>query len=73
LYEFSVSWNNNLIMNIQIIRNIFILALLLMLPLTGLGNELPIQSESEQKPVIKPQKKPVLIEADRITVITNRK
>ena len=67
MYEFSVSWNNNLIMNIQIIRNIFILALLLMLPLTGLGNELPIQSESEQKPVIKPQKKPVLIEADRIT------
>lgn len=57
-------------MNISIsqkIRNIFILALLLMVPLTGLGDELPVKPEGGQKPVIKPQKKPVLIEADRIT------
>ncbi|MEK6595142.1 MAG: LPS assembly protein LptD, partial [Pseudomonadota bacterium] len=33
----------------------------------GLGDELPVKPQGEQKPVIKPQKKPVLIEADRIT------
>ncbi|MEK7772691.1 MAG: LptA/OstA family protein, partial [Pseudomonadota bacterium] len=57
-------------MNISIsqkIRNIFILLLLLIVPLTGWGDELPVKPEGEQKPVIKPQKKPVLIEADRIT------
>ena len=56
-------------MNIQFVRNIFISFLLLILPSAGLGNELSTQSEkeSEQKSVIKPQRKPVFIEADRIT------
>lgn len=67
MYKFAVAWNNNLIMNIKNIRNIFILALLLILPLTGLSNGLSTESGSEQKPAIKPQKKPVFIEADRIT------
>jgi len=54
-------------MNIQIIRSLFIPVFLLVLPLTGLGNELSVQTEKEQKSIIKPQKKPVLIEADQIT------
>ncbi len=54
-------------MNIQIIRSLFIPVFLLVLPLTGLGNELSVQTENEQKSIIKPQKKPVLIEADQIT------
>lgn len=54
-------------MNISFVRIIFILFLLLVLPLTGLCGELSTQPESEQKSIIKPQKKPVFIEADRIT------
>ncbi|PTQ85072.1 LPS-assembly protein LptD [Nitrosomonas ureae] len=51
----------------QIIRSIFFL-ILLGLPLTCWSNESsPVKLESEQKSIIKPQKKPVLIEADRIT------
>ncbi len=38
-----------------------------MLPLTSLANELSVKPENGQKPIIKPQKKPVQIEADRIT------
>lgn len=53
-------------MNIRFFRNIFILVLLLILPLTSLADELSAKPENEQKPIIKPQKKPVLIEADRI-------
>ncbi|MBP6367556.1 MAG: LPS-assembly protein LptD [Nitrosomonas sp.] len=54
-------------MNIQLIRNIFISASLVTVPLTGFGDELPLQSQNEQKTIIKPQKKPVFIEADRVT------
>ncbi len=52
-------------MNIAL--NIFISFLLLVLPLTGLSKEVSTHSESEQRSAIKPQKKPILIEADRIT------
>lgn len=55
------------IVNTQFIRNLFISLLLLIFPLTGSGNELSIQPGNEQKPVIKPQRKPIFIEADRIT------
>ncbi|WP_292920770.1 LPS-assembly protein LptD [Nitrosomonas sp.] len=51
----------------RIIRSILFL-ILLSLPLTCWSNELSIvKLESEQKTIIKPQKKPVLIEADKIT------
>ncbi len=56
----------NLLMNIRFCQNIFILVLLLILPLTSLADELSPKPENEQKPIIKPQKKPVLIEADHI-------
>ena len=36
-------------------------------PLTGFSNEVPLQSQNDQKTIIKPQKKPVFIEADRVT------
>ncbi|QOJ23387.1 MAG: LPS-assembly protein LptD [Gammaproteobacteria bacterium] len=57
----------------HITLRIFILILLLTLPLAGWGSCVvpkttdQNESESEHKPVIKPQKKPVFIEADRIT------
>ena len=54
-------------MNIFFFRNIFFLALLFIQPLTCLADELAVKPVSEQKAIIKPQKKPVLIEADRIT------
>ena len=54
-------------MNIQCLQIISILFILLALPLAGLCDELSTQVESEQKSIIKPQKKPVFIEADRIT------
>ncbi|WP_292996060.1 LPS-assembly protein LptD [Nitrosomonas sp.] len=54
-------------MNMRFFQNIFILALSSMLPLTSLANELSVKPENGQKPIIKPQKKPVQIEADRIT------
>ncbi len=51
----------------RIIRSILFL-ILLSLPLTCWSNELSVvKLESEQKTIIKPQKKPVLIEADKIT------
>lgn len=54
-------------MNIRFFRHIFILTLSLILPLTGVADELSAKPENEQKPIIKPQKKPVLIEANSIT------
>lgn len=54
-------------MNMRFFQNIFILALSSILPLTSLANELSVKPENGQKPIIKPQKKPVQIEADRIT------
>lgn len=57
----------------HVTQRLLILALLLTLPLTGWGSCVAprtkdeSESLSEHKPVIKPQKKPVFIEADRIT------
>ncbi|PSJ17947.1 LPS-assembly protein LptD [Nitrosomonas supralitoralis] len=52
---------------IRIAQSIFFL-ILLNLPLTSWSNESSaLKSNSEQNPIIKPQKKPVLIEADKIT------
>ena len=46
--------------------NISISILLLISSLTALSNELVNQPEGEQKSIVKPQKKPVFIEAERI-------
>lgn len=60
-------------MKIPIIPRIFALVLLLVLPLNGWGScvvpgiEGHDEHESEPKPIVKPQKKPVYIEADRIS------
>ncbi|WP_305264064.1 LPS-assembly protein LptD [Nitrosomonas sp.] len=54
-------------MNMRFFQNLYILALLCILPLTGLANELSVKPENGQKPIIKPKKKSVQIEADRIT------
>ena len=55
-------------MNRNIFRNIFIGSLLAVLPSVGLSNEeSSTPQENEQKPIIKPQRKPIHIEADRIT------
>ncbi|MBA3754945.1 MAG: LPS-assembly protein LptD, partial [Nitrosomonas sp.] len=54
-------------MNIPFIRIISILFLSLVFPLIGLCGEPSTQSESEQKSVVKPKRKPVVIEADHIT------
>ncbi len=67
MYQLAVSRKNSLVMNMQFLQNIFVLALLFILPLTSQANELSVKPEHEQKPIIKPQKKPVQIEADRIT------
>ncbi len=67
MYHFAVSDKKNNLMNMRFFRNIFILVLLSMLPLISLADELSAKTENGQKPIIKPKKKPVLIEADRIT------
>ncbi len=67
MFKFSGSINSYPIVNIPFIRNISLSFLLLVLPLTGLSNELSIQPGNEQKAIIKPQRKPVFIEADHIT------
>lgn len=58
-------------MKIHIIPSIFVLVLVLTLPLTGWSSCVVPKTESEgdsaYKPIVKPQKKPVFIEADRIT------
>lgn len=65
--KFSGSQADDPTVNTRLIRNLFIALLLLIFPLTGSGIELSIQSGNEQKPVIKPQRKPISIAADRIT------
>lgn len=50
-----------------VFRKLFILTLLLLVPPVVWGGGLHVQSGGERKPVVKPQKKPVLIEADRIS------
>ena len=60
-------------MKLPIIPSIYILALVLALPLNGWGSCVVPKTEGEGeiesalKPIVKPQKKPVFIEADRIS------
>ena len=53
-------------MNIRIINSILILVFLLILPLTGWSKRPAQPVENEKKSIVKPQKKPVSIEADYI-------
>ncbi|MCC8997650.1 MAG: LPS-assembly protein LptD [Nitrosomonas sp.] len=62
-------------LNKQFLQNNCVLFFLFFLPLIGLAEELPrsdpssLQSDEKNKAVIKPQRKPVYIEADNITGI----
>ena len=53
-------------MNIRFFHSILIPVFLLILPLTGWSQRSSDPVVSEKKPIVKPQKKPVLIEADHI-------
>ncbi len=75
MFNFKIFSDHNSMLNKQFLQNNCVLFFLFFLPLIGLAEELPrsdpssLQSDEKSKAVIKPQRKPVYIEADNITGI----
>ncbi len=75
MFNFKIFSDHNSMFNKQFLQNNCVLFFLFFLPLIGVAEELPrsdpssLQSDEKNKAVIKPQRKPVYIEADNITGI----